>query len=212
MNMEKINTIVFDMGGVLVDLDRDASVRAFEALGYAAADRLLDPYVQSGIFLKLEEGAIGPQQLYEYIWEQVGRRIDPEAIDAALERFVVRLPVYKLDMLRELRKQYRVCLLSNTNIIMFPYIVRTMFTQQGLTVDDYFDRLYLSYEMGMVKPHADIFEKMIAEEGMDPGQTLFIDDAQANVDTGRKLGFRTYLAGPGEDYRHIFDHYQPIDR
>ncbi len=208
--MEKIKNVVFDMGGVLVDIDRDASVRAFTEIGYADAGKLLDPYTQTGIFLQLEEGKIEPQQLYEYIWQQVGHRIDPRAIDGALEKFIVGLPVYKLDMLRELRKKYRVYLLSNTNAILFPYIARTLFTQRGLTVDDYFDHKFLSYEMRLVKPNKEIFLKMIEMSGVRPEETLFVDDAKANVEAGESVGLRTYLASPNEDFRPLFDQYQPI--
>ena len=85
-----------------------------------------------------------------------------------------------------------------------------VFRKQGLTIDAYFDRLFLSYEMGLVKPGAEIFRRMIESSGIVPSQTLFIDDSQANVDTGKACGFDTYLAARNEDFRPLFDRIEPL--
>lgn len=202
-SMNNIKNVVFDMGGVLVDLDREACIREYNKIGYTEADKLLDPYVQTGIFLELEKGTITPQDLHAYI-----QRSCPEAtgqmIDEALFAFVTGLPQSKLDMLLSLRKRYNVYMLSNTNEIMFPYIEQKWFSTGGHTIDDYFDRLFLSYKMGVVKPGKEIFEMMTGQGNMIPEQTLFIDDATANVATAQELGFRTYLAAPNEDLNHLF--------
>lgn len=200
-----IKNLVFDMGGVLVDLDREACIRAFREIGYPEAADLLDPYRQSGIFLQLEEGKVSPEQLHDYIRDKTGRAIDSRAIDNALERFVTGLPLYKLEMLRNLRHSFRVYLLSNTNAIMMPGIRTRYFTQEGLRMEDYFDGIFLSYEMQLAKPTPAIFEKMLREGGFQAEESLFVDDSPANIETARKLGFYTYLARPGEDFRPIFN-------
>ena len=202
---KQIQNIVFDLGGVLIDLDRDACIRAFAELGFPQADALLDPYRQSGIFLKLEQGTAVPQELYDHIRDETGREIAPEAIHAALSRFLVDLPEYKLDMLRDLRKRFKVFMLSNTNAIMMPYIAEHFFTRQGGTIGDYFDRVFLSYEMKLAKPDPEIFQAMAREGGFLPGETLVIDDSPANVAAAEALGFRTYLACEHEDFRSIFN-------
>jgi len=203
---KKIRNIVFDLGGVLIDLDRDACVQAFAELGFPQADLLLDPYRKSGIFLKLELGATTPQELYDHIRHETGRETAPEAINAALCRFLVDLPEYKLDMLRELRKRFKIFMLSNTNAIMMPYIAEHLFTRQGGTMGDYFDRIFLSYEMKLAKPDPEIFQMMARESALVPEETLLIDDSPANVAAAETLGFRTYLAGKCEDFRPIFTH------
>ncbi len=202
--MNGIKNIIFDMGGVLIDLDRDACIAKFKKLGFPEADELLDPYRQKGIFKELELGAVSPQELYDYISSHAERPIAPEDVDKALCAFLVGLPVYKLDMLLELRKSYKTYMLSNTNAVMMPYIKERFFRQQGLTVGDYFDRLFLSYEMGMLKPDAEIFEAVLSRTGIKAEETLFIDDSEANIESALAFGFRTYLPAPGEDFRHIF--------
>lgn len=205
--MKSIKTIVFDLGGVLIDLNVEKASEKFWQFGYPRDEMPVDPYKQSGPFLKLEEGLIEPQEYYDFVNSKLPRPVSAETINSALYDFVLGIPDYKLTMLSELRGQgYQIFMLSNTNVIMFEYMRDNKFTAQGLTVDDYFDKLYLSYRMKCAKPHDVIFEKMIADSGILPSQTLFIDDAKANIETAAKLGFETYLAGEKEDYRHIFNH------
>ena len=203
--MSNIDTIVFDLGGVLLDLDRDASVESFRKLGYPQADKLLDPYRQSGPFLKLEKGEISPVDLCDIIREDAGRYISNDDIYSALNNFVLGVPQYKLDMLLDLRKRKKVYMLSNTNAIVFPVVERRVFSQGGHVIGDYFDRLFLSYIMRAVKPTELIYEMMIAESGLVPERTLFLDDSEANIATAEKLGFNTRLVAEHEDFRGIFD-------
>lgn len=201
--MKDIKNIVFDLGGVLVDLDRDASVRQFVRMGYHEAATLLDPYRQSGIFQGLEEGTVKPDALYRHIQAHT-TGISPRMVDQALYAFLTDLPRERLDLLLRLRGDYKVYLLSNTNPIMMDYIVRTWMSVDGRTPADYFDRMFLSYEMGLLKPSHEIFLRMAREAGMAPAETLFIDDSPANVASAAELGFKTYHARPGENLEAIF--------
>lgn len=204
-NMAKIKNIIFDMGGVLIELDRARCVEAFAELGFPRAAEMLTDYAGMGALGDLEAGRIGAAEFFDRIRLESGLPLTDQQITEALDRFVTGLPEYKLQMLLDLRKRFRIYLLSNTSPVMMPDIRARWFAQQGLGFDDYFDRAFLSYEMGSVKPGKAIFLKMIAEGGILPGESLFIDDAPANVETARGLGFETYLARDGEDFRHIFD-------
>ena len=133
----------------------------------------------------------------------------PEITDAqiawAYGQFLVRIPVAKLRQIDALRERgIRTCVLSNNNPASMKYI-RRMFTADGKTMDDYFDAVFLSYELHELKPSEAIFRKMIAAGGMRPEETLFIDDGQKNVDAAQRLGFAVYMPGPGEDFGHILD-------
>lgn len=123
-----IKNLVFDLGGVLVDLDRDACVRAFARIGFPQADALLDSYKQTGMFLALDEGRASTAEFYDYIRRESGRETPDEAIQQAFCQFLVGLPVYKLEMLRGLRNRFNVYMLSNTNDVMMPYIRERYFT------------------------------------------------------------------------------------
>ena len=208
--MNRIGTVIFDLGGVLIDYSITTAIEAFRKLGFMHFDEMIDPYRQSGVLLALEKGEVPPRALYDEILRSVGRPVDPEAIDAALCSFLLDIPDYKLDMLLALRRRgFGLFMLSNTNPIMMEHMKNGVFRKQGLTVDDYFDRLFLSFEMGMAKPDPEIFEEMIRRTGIDPSESLFIDDSRANIETARSLGFLTYRASEHEDFRPLFDGYEP---
>jgi putative hydrolase of the HAD superfamily len=201
-----IRNIIFDMGGVLVDIDRERCVEAFRRIGFPEADQMLDCYSQKGVFGDLESGRVTPAEFFDWVRSESRSEITDGQIAGALDEFITGLPVYKLQMLRDLRRRFGVYMLSNTNAVMLPSIRARYFTQlPPLTFDDYFDRAFLSYEMGCIKPADEIFHMMVAQGGFTPAECLFIDDGQANVDTAARLGFHTYLARAGEDFRHIFD-------
>ena len=209
--MKKFRTIVFDLGGVLIDYSLERSIEAFRRIGYGQIETLIDPYRQSGVLLQLEKGEVGPEALYDEISRSVGRPVDPKAIDAALCGFLLDIPDYKLDMLLDLRRRgFRLFMLSNTNTIMMTYMKNGVFRKQGLTIDAYFDRLFLSYRMKLVKPYPEIYRKMIDESGILPAESLFIDDSEANIRTAASLGFNTYLAAQHEDFRDLFSQYEPF--
>ena len=205
--MQNITTIIFDLGGVLIDLDMAASVRSFHALGLLDAHEYLNAYLQKGIFLELEEGKLTDEEFYDKFRElSVNKQITNEQIAEGWRNFLVDIPDYKLDLLLELRKKYRVFLLSNTNRIVADYYTRHIFTKQGLTIDDYFDRRYVSYEIGCVKPNPEIFKHLMADAGIRPQEALFLDDGEKNIIAAAALGFQTYLVAPQEDFRHLFQH------
>lgn len=202
--LQHINTIIFDLGGVLMDLDKQACIDAFKELGYENIEKLLGAYSQQGEFLELEEGKIGIDQFHKAVRHAIGKAVSDEDIDSAFCKFLINVPTYKLDMLLKLKKRYQVFMLSNTNPIMFDSKIPEIFSKQGLTINDYFDRFYLSYKMGMTKPNPEIFRQMIEESGIVPEDTLFLDDSRSNVDAAALFGFKTYMAAPNENFNHIF--------
>ena len=205
MNLSGIKNIVFDMGGVIITLERAESVRRFEEAGLKTIEELLDPYHQKGIFLELEEGKLSQEEFYEAVRKEAGTYISNEAIDYGWLGFLKDIPEYKLKMLEDLReKGYNLYLLSNTNPIIMSWVLSSEFSQQGKGIDKYFDKLYLSYQIGYTKPDPRIYEFMLDDSGMIPSETLFIDDGKANVEAGDALGMKTFQAINGEDFRHIF--------
>ena len=200
--MTKIKNIVFDMGGVLIDLDWNACVSAFTDNGFPQAKDILSPYLPSGIFMQLEMGKIPTCEFYQHIKDNADSPITDEQIDYSLNKFLVGLPIYKLEMLRKLKETYNVYMLSNTSSIILNYVDAHMFTQEGFTREAYFDRRYVSFEMQLLKPDSSIYESMLADSGMIPSETLFLDDSPANIATAQKLGIQTYHVSPMEDYRN----------
>ena len=201
-----IKNIVFDLGGVLITLDRSEAVKRFVKMGLEDAEELLNAYHQNGIFLELEEGTLSQEEFYEAVRKEAGKFVSKETIDHGWMGFMKEVPEYKMIMLEELRRKgYRLYLLSNTNSVIMDWAHSTEFSPQGKSIDEYFDKLYLSYQIGCTKPHPEIFRFMFNDSGMIPSESLFIDDGKANVEMGKQLGMKTYLAENGEDFRHLFD-------
>ena len=199
-----IKNLLFDLGGVIIDIDRNRCVEALEKLGVADADSLLGKYVQSGIFADLESGNISPSEFRDALRRHAGNTaLTDSDIDTAFQKFLIGLPERRLEELRELRRSYRVYLLSNTNPIMWNDSIVRLFRSEGKEREDYFDGMETSFEARVMKPDAAIFRYTVDKLGIRPEETLFIDDSQANLDAASALGFATALAVPGRDFADI---------
>ena len=105
-----------------------------------------------------------------------------------------------MDKLAELKRDFRLVLLSNTNPIHWRKAVDDYFTQGGLNVNYYFEKTYLSYEMRMLKPDEEIYRKVLDSSGMDAGDTLFIDDSKANCAAAERLGITSMHVTCGDEW------------
>lgn len=202
--MDGIRNLLFDLGGVIMDIRRENCVEALTKMGMEGADEMLGLYCQSGLFLLLEEGKMSPAEFREEIRRRtVGNPTDAE-IDAAFNKFLIGIPVERLRSLELLRKEYRVYMLSNTNPIMFESKIREEFGKDGRQTEDYFDGICVSYEELCAKPDSQIFSNLIGKFGINPEETVFFDDSQRNLDAAALHGFRTWLVEPGTEFMEAF--------
>lgn len=203
-----IKNLLFDLGGVIMDLDRDRCVRAFERLGMKDADDFLGVYGQKGAFLALESGKIDADEFHRQVRPMIDRpEVSDEEIDNAFNEFLVGIPVTRLEALRALRKDYKIYLLSNTNPIMINSRIAEEFRKEGFEMADYFDGIFTSYEAGCCKPGKVIFDYTEREGHIKPDETLFFDDSQANVDAARSYGLNAVLVKPGDEFKNLLDEF-----
>ena len=200
-----IKNLIIDFGSVLIDLDRPRCIAAFERLGFTQMEALIDPCHQQGILKMLEKGEISTAMFRDEVRKAAGGNLQDREIDAAWNSFLIGIPGYKLELLLKLRKKYNLYLLSNTNEIHWDWACRNSFSYKGLQAEDYFDELFLSYRMGQLKPGEEIFRTLLEQTGADPGESFFIDDAEANCRTAQQLGIETYQPAPLEDWSPLFD-------
>jgi putative hydrolase of the HAD superfamily len=203
--MSKIKNIVFDFGGVIVELNRPAAVKRFKELGISNIEEMLDPYRQRGLFHRIEDGSLSREDFYAEIRKLTGKNIDSKDIDRGFYDFLMPVEQQKLDYIRELRKKYRVLLLSNTNDITMSWARSEKFSPAGKPLNYYFDEMYLSYKLGCMKPDLVIFNMMSKLAGISPAETLFIDDSEANIAAGKTMGFKTFLFGKENNFSEIED-------
>ena len=194
-----ISTLIFDFGGVLINLNIDRCIQNFKQLGLENFENLLSNFGQKDFFLKFEKGEIGVVEFRDEIRKLSKNNLRDEEIDAAWCSFLCDIPSEKLVLLFELKKRFRIVMLSNTNPLHIEVSAKKEFAKTNKTISDYFDACYLSYEMKMVKPNADIFEKLLKDEQVQANRCLFLDDGPKNIEQGKKMGFNTYLVDVEED-------------
>lgn len=200
-----ISTLIFDLGGVIVDLDLAKCIQNFKELGLENIEQYLSNFGQKDFFMQFEKGQIGIPAFRNEIRKLAGTELSDVQIDKAWCSFLTQIPVEKLHLLSELKKKYRLLLLSNTNPLHIETAVAAEFSKTGKTMQDFFDKCYLSYEMGMVKPDVEIFEALLTDAQVKAEECLFLDDGKKNIDTAAALGIQTYWVKPDENLNFLLD-------
>ena len=202
-----IKNLLFDLGGVIMDIRRENAVKALEKIGMADANDFLGEYSQKGPFLQLEEGVITPEEFRNEIRKYINNEVLDADIDAAFCEFLIGIPRHRLEELRELKKQYNIFMLSNTNPIMWDTRIAEEFRHEGKEMSDYFDGIVTSFEAKCIKPDAKIFETAIEQCQIVPEETIFLDDSQKNLNAAAMLGFNTLLVTPGAEFADLLSIY-----
>lgn len=189
-----IKNIFFDMGGVLIPLNKERAVEAFKALGVGRFADYLNPFLQKGFFARFENGEITAARFRDCVRElSSDKDIADEQIDNALNLFIDPLPPEREALLRELKEKYRLFLLSNNNPISVARITSLFMRDYGYDFKNLFVKTFCSYKMKLSKPSEEIFHRALELAGAGSSETLFIDDSPANIEAASKLGFITCL-------------------
>ncbi len=197
--MAEIKNIIFDLGGVLINLDFNKPVLSFRELGFPHFENMYSQFKVDQLFEKLETGKITEEEFY-IVLKKVGiNRLTNDDIKNAWNSMLLDFREKSLDFLKELKKDRRLFLLSNTNIIHYDAFNIILEKQTGLkTLDPLFSKAWYSHLIGMRKPNEDIYNFVLNDAGITAGETLFIDDTNPNIVTAKKMGFKTRLLLPGE--------------
>lgn len=202
----EIKNLLFDLGGVIMDIEKANCVEAFRKLGLKNPESYFGEFSQQGVFMMLERGDISVDEFHAALRPYLPEGTTDEAMDHAFCQFLTGIPVKRLQDLRELRKHYKVYMLSNTNKIMWDSTIKDEFTKEGLQREDYFDGIVTSFTANALKPEEKIFRYVENELGINPEETLFFDDSQTNLDAAARLGFKTALVAPGTEFIDLISH------
>lgn len=203
---KNIKAIIFDLGQVLIDLTPARCMEAFAQLGANDIEQALNDKDIQQFLLQFENGDVSEQEFYDKMNSLLPQPADNALIAAAWNSFLGELPAYKLDAILELRKQYKVYLLSNTNVLHWEYARHKYFDRyKGLELRDFFDHAYTSYQMRLLKPDKAIYQSVLDDIGLKPQEVFFLDDRADNCRSAREMGINVYEVTPGEDWRHLFD-------
>lgn len=199
--MKKIKKIAFDFGGVIIRQNQQQAVERFKQIGLLDAEERLGAYTQQGIFGQLEEGKITAEDFRWQLSLLIGRAVTIEDCSYAWRGYCDGLPQRNLEALQRLRREgYGLSILSNTNPFMMGWALSQDFDGNGHSLADYVDALYLSYQMKVMKPSAEIFRRVLEAEGVRPEELLFVDDSSHNISAAQQLGIATFQPVNGEDW------------
>lgn len=197
--MAQTKNIIFDLGGVLLDLDFQRTIDAFEKLGVQGFEDMFSQFKADELFRKLETGHVSEGDFYEAVKNRTAQKLTEAEIDNAYNALILQFRTESLAFLENLAPDYKLYLLSNTNSIHLKYFKKLLTEQTGKPLlDGYFIKAWYSNEVGLRKPGAAIFEFVLKDEKLVAEETLFIDDTYLNIETAQQLGFKTHLLLPTE--------------
>ncbi len=202
--LKQFETIIFDLGGVLIDIDYQATTLAFESLGIIDFELHYNQLQQESLFDALEKGEISAQHFVNKLMDIVPKGISPNQIVSAWNAMLGSFPLKKIELLRQVRKTHQTYLLSNTNEIHMPIVYRNWNNVSNLPFNELFKQVYLSFEIGKRKPDVETFLWVIEENKLNPEKTLFIDDSPQHIEGAKKAGLNTHFYQSEEEFYALF--------
>ena len=195
-----INTIIFDFGDVFLNLKRNQSKSAFDALGLNIADNEVQQ-----LNFAFETGEITEPAFLESLNSLIPNA-SVQSIRKAWNAVIGDFPLYRLEFLQMLSQRFRLFLLTNTDSIHISHFEETAGISFARDFYQCFEKVYYSFELGMRKPEKPIFEYLIRQHELSPKRTLFVDDRADNIDTAKSLGLNVWHLQPeNEDVVHLFE-------
>lgn len=191
-SLPKEKLLLFDFGAILVNLDKHRAINAFKSVGAEEIAVYIDEHRSEDLFHRIELGG-SAENFCKEVAEKCPNYKGGDAAVWAWEQLLTGIPAEKLHFIHQLKHKYgyKTAVLSNTNWIHWNQATRDFFTTEGLSVDDYFDHIFLSCGLGMVKPNPDIYKEVIEKTGVKTEDILFIDDSIVNCRGAEALGIHT---------------------
>ncbi|HET8574081.1 MAG TPA: HAD family phosphatase [Edaphocola sp.] len=204
--IQNIRHIIFDLGGVLLNLDTQKTTEAFKDLGIAHfAEWQQQPEVQA-LFIQFELGRIDRAVFFQTINRMSGKKLNHQDMAHAWNAMLLEFPLRRLQILQQLQIHFDLVLLSNTNEVHEECFNTKLKTQTGFNnLNVFFDRVYFSHRSGLRKPNPETFQRVLSETGFKPEYSLFIDDLPENIAAAQELGVQAIWLQPGMTIEeHIF--------
>lgn len=191
--MQSFNAIIFDLGGVILNINYRLTASAFKKLGIPDFDSIYTQLRQTPLFDDFETGNISPAEFRKRIKALLPPGVTDAQVDEAWNAMLLSVPIERLQLLEKLSKKYRLFLLSNTNIIHIKAYLAYLKKHHSLpNLSHIFEKEYYSYEIGMRKPNQEIFDFVIAQNKLNPKETIFIDDSPQHIQGAAAAGVRTF--------------------
>jgi glucose-1-phosphatase len=206
MNTSVFKNIIFDFGGVIINIDFQRTIDSFIRLGAENFDAIYSKASQSGVFDEIDKGHITQEAFVDKLLAWLPKNVTSDQVIQAWNDIIIDLPKSHIEMLEQVQPNYNTFLLSNTNEIH--YKVYNEWLKNDYYHEDFaglFNKTYLSFRLGMRKPDREIFDLVFNENGLNRKETLFIDDSLHIVEATRSYGIPSYWLQDGQDVCDLFE-------
>lgn len=200
-----IKNIIFDFGGVVLDIDPQLTINELVNLGFKDFNKLLTPDFTEEIIGKFERGILTPEVFRTKLKSFLDIDITDQQLDDAWNSLLYDIPAERIGIIEQVKKNYQIILLSNSNEIHYDLFVRDLQLRFGYReFDELFHKAYFSFDLHLLKPNPEIYEFVIYQHELVLENTLFIDDKTENIEAAKKIGLKTYQLNKPERIRDIF--------
>lgn len=206
--VKEIKNIIFDLGGVIINLDMLKTIRLFESLGIPHFAATYNQFAQTEVFDWFDKGHITEEEFFNSIRHTFHLKQSTDQLVSAWNAMLLDIPGHRLKQLKWYKSKYRTFLLSNTNethIQSFERYLQQAHQLENLSV--FFEKDYYSCRMGMRKPDTDMFEFVLRENDLDPSETVFIDDTINHISGAASVGLHTIHLPKGEEFDTHLKHF-----
>lgn len=202
-----VKNIIFDLGGVLLNIDPKKTIDAFGKLGMVqlVGDNGLS--YDHEIFYLMEQGKVSSEEFREGVRKLLRAKVSDSQIDEAWTAMLLDFPAIRVQLVKNLREDFKIYLFSNTNAIHVEKYHSDFRKQHGFEVSTLFEKDFYSNEIGFRKPSSESFQKIIRLSGINAEESLFIDDSKANVEAAIASGMKGFWLEPGKKIENIFQKY-----
>ncbi len=205
LDTANIEAIIFDLGDVIINLDFNRTKTAFEKLSGSSVQSVEEIYRTTEFFKEYEEGSLSDAAFRDEIRRHLKVLGSDQEIDQAWNKLLGDIPFRRAEKITELGEQYQLFVMSNTNAIHWKRILEIwneLETEKSFYY--YFNQVYLSYELGVSKPHKEAWLPIIQEHDLNPACTLFIDDREENIQAASALGLQVFHNVKPDDWLGLF--------
>ena len=193
INLSGIKNIIFDLGGVILELDVNRTIEALTELGFPGLLNLENILTDYPFFLEFETGRINTDQFIDILISRAGDHTPRDKVIAAWDAMILGFKPENVELLLQIRDRYRLFLLSNTNSIHEKTYNNQLYRDHGIpNLSDLFEKVYYSHDLKMRKPDLEIFKYVLEDSRLVAGETLYIDDTEEHVKSALQLGMHAY--------------------
>ena len=204
MNLEELDAIIFDFGGVLINIRYEDTIQAFKDLGIEDFEERFSQAQQTTLFSDYETGKVSSEHFVNQLLRILPHGITPNDVVHAWNSMIKDVPEEVIPLLENLSKNKRIYLLSNTNDLHIDLALRNWHKVTDRSIHDIFDHVYLSQEVNLRKPQPEIFKLVCQEQGLVPERTLFVDDSIQHIESALSAGLKTHHLTKQSDIYHLF--------